>query len=429
MSAQRDILARRQGAKAFALRTKEKAITPLPHFPLDKLRHLWSSKSPFLLFAIKSALAAGFSWGVAYSLIGREAASLAVVSALIVVQVTSWQTVRKSIERILGVIIGVSLAILVTHFAGLNTWTITLMIFIAQIVSMFLQHRGQYLATQIPISAGLALLIGGSSVDSYPLLRMLGAVVGGFVGTIVSLLLSPPIYVFRARDAFAALMIRLANALPALADALAVRISDAENRALYTRIRELEQHVQSTAQALSLGFDSARLNPWAHRASRLLIAYPDLLLALDRLTRQMRRISYTLNEPAPSWSEIAQQQGWARDYAHLLAEIGSILAAVAQYLRSPATHQSSNLPSSATLSTRVKQAQQQLSLWQAQLAQDAQHSKPPTEHVDHPSIDPGYRLAIRGAILTDLRRMLDEVHDVVATAVQRHAPQQPTPYP
>jgi uncharacterized membrane protein YgaE (UPF0421/DUF939 family) len=187
-----------------------------------------------------------------------------------VVQVTSWQTVRKSIERILGVIIGVSLAILVTHFAGLNTWTITLMIFIAQIVSMFLQHRGQYLATQIPISAGLALLIGGSSVDSYPLLHMLGAVVGGFVGTIVSLLLSPPIYVFRARDAFAALMIRLANALPALADALAVRISDAENRALYTRIRELEQHVQSTAQALSLGFDSARLNPWAHRASRLL---------------------------------------------------------------------------------------------------------------------------------------------------------------
>ena len=153
----RGSLARRQGAKAFALRTKEKAITPLPHFPLDKLRHLWSSKSPFLLFAIKSALAAGFSWGVAYSLIGREAASLAVVSALIVVQVTSWQTVRKSIERILGVIIGVSLAILVTHFAGLNTWTITLMIFSAQIVSMFLQNRGQYLATQIPISAAHAL--------------------------------------------------------------------------------------------------------------------------------------------------------------------------------------------------------------------------------------------------------------------------------
>ena len=166
---------------------------------------------------------------------------------------------------------------------------------------------------------------------------------GGLVGTIISLLLSPPIYVFRARDAFAALMIRLANALPALADALAVRISDAENRELYTRIRVRTARAGHCTGS-SLGFDSARLNPWARRASRLLIAYPDVLLALDRLTRQMRRIAYTLNEPEPSWSEIAQQQGWALDYAHLLEEIGSILAAAAQYLRSPATHQSSNLP-------------------------------------------------------------------------------------
>ena len=75
------------GGKGVCPRTKEKAITPLLPFPLDKLRHLWSSKSPFLLFAIKSALVAGFSWEVAYSLIGREAASLAVVSAIFVVQV------------------------------------------------------------------------------------------------------------------------------------------------------------------------------------------------------------------------------------------------------------------------------------------------------------------------------------------------------
>jgi uncharacterized membrane protein YgaE (UPF0421/DUF939 family) len=297
------------------------------------------------------------------------------------------------------------------------------MIFIAQITGMFLQHQGQYLATQIPISAALALLIGGSSVESYPLWRMLGAIVGGCVGIIISLFLSPPIYVFRARDAVAALMLRLADALPALADALAVRLSEAENRALYTRMRALEQHVQATEQALSLGFDSARLNPWARRASHLLVAYPDVLLALDRFTRQMRRIAYTLNEPEPSWSEIARQQGWAFDYAHLLEEIGSILAAAAQELRSSATNQSSKLPSSATLSTRVEQAQRQLSLWQAQLAQDTQDIKPSTEPVDSQSLNPGYRLAIRGSILTDLRRMLDEVHDVVAATVQRHAPQ------
>jgi hypothetical protein len=36
------------------------------------------------------------------------------------------------------------------------------------------------------------------------------------------------------------------------------------------------------------------------------------------------------------------------------------------------------------------------------------------ENADSPSISAGKRIAIRGAILTDLRRMLNEVHDMVA---------------
>ncbi len=139
---------------------------------------------------------------------------------------------RKSIERILGVIIGVSLAVLVAPFLGRNVWTITLMIFIAQLISLFLQSRGQSLATQIPISAALALVLG-ASVGDYPLLRLLGTLIGGFVGAIVSLLLSPPLYVFRARDAIAASIIQLADAFPELAHALAVRLCEAESRTIY----------------------------------------------------------------------------------------------------------------------------------------------------------------------------------------------------
>jgi uncharacterized membrane protein YgaE (UPF0421/DUF939 family) len=367
-----------------------------------------------LLFATKCALAAGFSWEVASFLIGGEAAALAVVSALIVVQVTSWQTVRKSIERILGVIIGVSLAVVVAHFVGLNIWTITLMIFFAQIIGIFLQNRGQYLATQIPVSAALALLLGASA-GSYPFLRLLGTIVGGLVGIIVSLLFSPPIYVFRAREAIAALTTQLADALPELASALAARLGEAENRAVYTHILELEQRVHATEQALSLGIDNTRLNPWARRARRLLVEYPDVLLALDRLVRQMRRIAYTINEPEPSWSEMVQKQEWALHYAQLLEEIGSILALVAGYIRSPAKTQSSGLPNREALSTHMEHAQEQLRTLQALLVQDAKQIESLAEQADSPSISAGYRLAIRGAILTDLRRMLDEVHDVVST--------------
>ncbi len=380
--------------------------------PLNRLRSLWSSRSPLLLFAIKSALAAGFSWAIVSSLLGEEAAALAVVSAVIVVQVTSWQTVRKSIERILGVIIGVSLAVLVAHFLGLNFWTITLIIFFAQIIGLLLQNRGQYLATQIPISAALALVLGATA-NSYPLLRMLGALVGGLIGTVISLLLSPPIYVFRTRDAVAELATRVASAIPRLADALALRLSEAESREVYTSIRELEQQVRATEQAHSLAIDSTRLNPWARRARRLLVDYPDMLLALDRIVRQMRRIAYTINEPEPSWSEIVQKQDWALDYARLLEEIESILVTVAGYIRSPATTKSSDLPNRETLSTSLEHAQQQLRIQEAQLTQDAKQIEAQIENADSPSISAGKRIAIRGAILTDLRRMLNEVHDMV----------------
>src|SRR5258708_4027662 len=221
-----------------------------------RLRGVWSSRSPLLLFAIKSALAAGLSWEIVVSLLGEGAAALAVVSAVIVVQVTSWQTARKGIERILGVIIGVILAVLVAHLLGLNFWTITLTIFFAQIIGICLQNRGQYLATQIPISAALALVLGATA-GTYPLLRMLGALVGGLIGTVMSLLLSPPVYVFRARDAVADLTTELAGAIPKLADALAGPLSEAENREIFSYIRKLEQRVRATRQAYLLGIYSA----------------------------------------------------------------------------------------------------------------------------------------------------------------------------
>src|SRR5690349_9223120 len=131
------------------------------------------------------------------------------------------------------------------------------MIFFAQIIGMFLQNRGQYLATQIPISAALALLLGVSG-GNYPFLRILGSVVGALVGTIVSLLLSPPIYIFRTREALAALLIRLADGMPELADALAARQSEAARREVYSHMRALEQQVHTTQQALSLALESAR---------------------------------------------------------------------------------------------------------------------------------------------------------------------------
>jgi uncharacterized membrane protein YccC len=333
------------------------------------------------------------------------------VSAIIVVQATGWQTVRKSVERILGVIIGGSLAVLVAHLLGLNVWTITFMIFFAQIIGMLLQNRGPYLATQIPVSAALILVVGASS-GNYPLLRMLGAIIGGLIGTIISLLLSPPIYVFRARDAVAELTKEMAEAMPRLIAALIGRLSQEESREVYTSIRTLEQRVSATEQAYSLGIDSTRLSPWSRHARQLLVDYPDVLLALARLVRQMRRIAYVINEPEPPWSALVQKQEWALNYASLLEEMESVLSAVALYVRSSTMPQSSDLPDKEVINAHMEHAQQQLHACQEQLARDAAQIKTPAK--DTVPINAGYGLTIRGTILTDLRHMLDEVREVIS---------------
>jgi hypothetical protein len=146
----------------------------------------------------------------------------------------------------------------------------------------------------------------------------------------------------------------------------------------------------------------------------VLLDYPDVLLALDRLARQMRRIAYTINEPELPWSELVQAQEWAPNYAGLLTEIGTLLSSAAAYLRLPATSPESHLPDREALRGSIEHARQQLHSWQGQLAQDVKQSgTSQTLSAARPFIAAGVRLAVRGTLLTDLRRMLDEVHDVI----------------
>jgi uncharacterized membrane protein YccC len=274
------------------------------------------------------------------------------------------------------------------------------------------QRRGQYLATQIPLSAALVLVLGVGG-GNYPLLRILGAVVGALVATVVSLLLSQPIYVSRMRATLAELLTHLADGMPELANALAARLDERARREVYSHMQALEQQVHAAQEALSLALDSARLNPWARAARRLIIDYPDVLLTLDRLARQMRRIAYTIYEPEPSWTELVQKQEWPARYASVLEEVGSILFSAAALLRSPDPSAASNR-ACEDLRSCIEQARQQLQSWQEQLAQDVkQEGASQPLNTDGSLMAAGVRFAVRGAILTDLRRMLDEARDVI----------------
>ena len=74
-----------------------------------------------LLHAAKTAVAAGFSWFVAANLLGNQIPVFAPLAAVLTVQVTIWQSVSRGLQRVAGVMVGVLVAGVFAHLAGINT--------------------------------------------------------------------------------------------------------------------------------------------------------------------------------------------------------------------------------------------------------------------------------------------------------------------
>jgi uncharacterized membrane protein YccC len=73
----------------------------------------------------KTTLAAVLVYQLASLLLGdRPPPLLAPLTALLVVQLTIFETVKSGLERFGGVVAGVVLAVLVSHFVGLSWWTL-----------------------------------------------------------------------------------------------------------------------------------------------------------------------------------------------------------------------------------------------------------------------------------------------------------------
>lgn len=349
---------------------------------------------PSVFLALRGALAVAISWQIARWLFGRESATLAPISALIVLQPTGWQTVRRAGERLVGVVLGVSVAAFAAHFFGIGFAMIALVVAAAYAVGFAVQKRGAYLAQQVPISATLGLLVGGQG-GAYPIERTLGAVVGGLIGTGLSLLLTPPYYVEQARRSVADAAGALASVLPRLALAFTQPQAQPERKQLYQTLRDVEDQVESAEQALALGVESTRLNLWARGASRQLESYPPIVLDLQRVARQLRRIAYTLQEDLPGRGELAAEP-WAHAYADLLRRVQDVLTGMTERMRPDSV----SPPGPDALKPALERLRKEAAQWERQMTQEIERAALPSAH-----------LALKGALLLDMQRMIAELEE------------------
>ncbi|HEX8346160.1 MAG TPA: aromatic acid exporter family protein, partial [Actinoplanes sp.] len=223
----------------------------------------------------KVTLAAVLAYVAADLLNTTAAPILAPLTAILVVQVTVYQTIAEGLQRVLSVLAGVVVAVGLATAIGLSWWSLGAVVAVTLVLGQVLRLGPHTL--EVPISAMLVLAVGGAAAPQAAAGRVYETLVGAAVGIAVNFAVAPPVHVESAGSAVAGLATRLAEFLRALATDLRAHWSRhaAQNR--LTAARGLSASVLAADRSLVRAERSAVFNP---RGGAVRVAQPRLRSAL-----------------------------------------------------------------------------------------------------------------------------------------------------
>ncbi|GAB47268.1 FUSC family protein [Mobilicoccus pelagius] len=195
-----------------------------------------------------------------YGLTGQRQDLTGALTAMLVVQASTYSTIKMGIVRVGAVLTGVLVAVLLTNWFGLSWWSLGAAVAMSLTIARVLRLGDQML--EAPISAMLILAVHGSGVAVQT--RVVSTLIGAAVGMTFGLLLAPAvparkaaIEVRRAADEVGGLLRASAQSMR---DRQVVR-SDVEGWLDGTR--QIGGQVAVASARVSEVKDSRRLNVWA----------------------------------------------------------------------------------------------------------------------------------------------------------------------
>jgi uncharacterized membrane protein YgaE (UPF0421/DUF939 family) len=292
-------------------------------------RRLYSPPTAELLrsgrdFGVRTAkitLAAVLSYVVAERLRTSPAPVLAPLTALLVVQLTMYETVEHGLERVLSVVSGVLVAFAVAHFVGLTWWSLGAVIAVSLVVGE-LVRLGPHLM-EVPITAMLVLSVSG--VEQAALGRVYETLVGAAIGIVVNAVIAPPLYVRPASEAIGDLADRMASFLRGLAGQLRTGWSREAAERWLNEARALAGEVQRADQQVARAEQSARLNPRGAIAREAQPRLRTTLTALEHCYVSLRHLTRALYDhtcmAGGDDAARAAAEAYGREARALLADI------------------------------------------------------------------------------------------------------------
>ncbi|MEV4641262.1 aromatic acid exporter family protein [Actinoplanes sp. NPDC049548] len=223
----------------------------------------------------KVVLAAVLSYLIAEGLHTADAPILAPLTAILVVQLTVYETVAQGFQRILSVLAGVLIAMALAIFVGLSWWSLGAVVAVSLVLGQLLRLGPHTL--EVPISAMLILAVGGAAAPGAAAGRVYETLIGAATGVAVNFAIVPPVHVQTAGEAIGGVISRQAEFLRGLATDLRGEWSRTAAERWLAAARTLAAQVPAADRSLARAEQSAVLNP---RGAEVRAAQPRLRTAL-----------------------------------------------------------------------------------------------------------------------------------------------------
>lgn len=258
---------------------------------------------------LKTALAVGLAWQLGTMVPNVGSPYLAPLAALLTMQITIADSLTAASQRVLGIVVGVTVAIAISAVVGINGLTVGLLVLIAFATGSALRLGPQGIQ-QVAISAMLLVGIGSVSSVHYAVARIVETIVGVSVGLIVNALLAPPSHLGTARDAVAIHAAAVAAVMDHLAESLAAGITPGaavavldESRATDALLRAAQDAVQRTETALKYNLWNHRERPQAQRLAQSLRAQGRAAMQARGIVRTVEESTARAAPARPGWLE------------------------------------------------------------------------------------------------------------------------------
>ncbi|MBU3066115.1 FUSC family protein [Nocardia sp. NEAU-G5] len=249
-----------------------------------RLRSGWQRLRKSALPILQCALGAALAWFIAHRLIGHTTPFFAPVAAVISIGVAFGARIRRSVELVAGVSVGILIGDLFISHVGTGTWQIALVVAVAMGSAIFLD-RGAVIPMQAASSAVLvATLYPPHSQGAY--LRVIDSLVGGLVGIAV-VAIFPLHPVRRARQQAADILGVMGRALTACADGLHEQDPEKIRLALESA-RGTQSQIDALRNAVEGGREVSRISPLYWNARPRLDLIRAAVNPLDNAVRNTR---------------------------------------------------------------------------------------------------------------------------------------------